>query len=334
VILTWRSDYVYFSSYFQPPPAAGASLWSNIDDLTQQNVALLTNFLNALPLASVKPKRVLLQTGAKYYGLHLGPTATPMDEADPRHGIERNFYFPQEDFLYEYSRKNDSTWVVTRPCFILGAVEGAAMNIIYPLSIYAAVQAHLSGKLEFPGDIPAWDAEKHQSTALLIAYHAEWALLIPDAGNKALNHSDSSMFSWGKFWPTLADWYHIPAGRPAGDPAAYATVSMPHKTSPRGFGGPGVVKSSFSFLEWSRKPEVLKAWEEIKTKHGLNDSPFGDKARDTFGLIDGEISGGWGRSVAMDRNRKLGWHGYVDTKEAIKSVINDLTHLKMVPPLE
>jgi len=334
VKLTQRSDYVYFASYVQPPPAADASLWSNIDDLTQQNVALLTNFLNALPLASIKPKRVLLQTGAKYYGLHLGPTATPMDEADPRHGIEGNFYFPQEDFLYEYCRKNDSTWVVTRPCFILGAVEGAAMNIIYPLSIYAAVQAHLSGKLEFPGDIPAWDAEKHQSTAALIAYHAEWALLTPDAGNKALNHSDSSMFSWGKFWPILADWYHIPAGRPADDPAAYATINMPYKTSPRGFGGPGVVKPSFSFLEWSKKPEVLKAWEDIKAKHGLKDSPFGGKARDTFGLIDGEIIGGWGRSVAMDRNRKLGWHGYVDTKEAIKGVINDMAKLKMVPPLE
>lgn len=236
--------------------------------------------------------------------------------------------------MYEYSRNNDSTWVVTRPCFILGAVETAAMNIIYPLSIYAAVQAHLSRALEFPGDIPAWDVEKHQSTAILIAHHAEWALLTPGAGNMALNHSDSSMFSWGKFWPVLADWYHIPAGRPATDPAAYGTITLPYGTSPRGFGGPGVVKPSFSFLEWSKKPEVLKAWEELKAKHGLKDSPFGEKAKETFGLIDGEISGGWGRVVAMDRSRKLGWHGYVDTKEAIKGVIDDMAKLKLVPPLK
>ena len=95
-----------------------------------------------------------------------------------------------------------------------------------------------------------------------------------------------------------------------------------------------MVKPSFSFLEWSKDPEVLKAWEELKAKHGLKDSPFGEKAKETFGLIDGEISGSWGRVVAMDRSRKLGWHGYVDTKEAIKVVIDDMAKLKMVPPLK
>lgn len=256
-----------------------------------------------------------------------------MDEADPRHGLEKNFYFPQEDLLYDYSQENGSTWVVTRPCFILGAVETAAINIIYPLSVYAAVQAHLSRPLDFPGDITAWDAEKHQSTATLLAYHAEWALLTPEAGNMALNHSDSSMFSWGKFWPLLAEWYHISAGRPLEDPAAYGTLTMPYASSPRGFGGPGIVRPAFSFLEWSKKPEVLDAWEQLKAKHGLMGSPFGDKAVETFGSIDAELLGGWGRVISMDRSRKLGWHGYVDTKEAIKGVINDMARLRMVAPL-
>ena len=68
VVLNLYRDYVYFASYVQPPPGADEGLWSNIEDLTKQNVALLTNFLSSLPLASIKPKRVLLQTGAKYYG--------------------------------------------------------------------------------------------------------------------------------------------------------------------------------------------------------------------------------------------------------------------------
>lgn len=325
---------MYFASYVQPPPLEGQGLWSDAEATTTQNVALLSNFLQALPLAAIRPKRVLLQTGAKYYGLHLGPTATPMEEADPRHGIQGNFYFPQEDLLAEYCAKHDATWVVTRPCFILGAVEAAAMNILWPLSVYATIQAHLGLPLEFPGDVAAWDAEKHQSTATLIAYHAEWALLTPEAADQALNQSDSSAFSWGKFWPTLAQWYHIPVGRPALDANNYATITMPYAVPPRGFGGPGVVKASFSFLEWSKKPEVLKAWEEVKAKHGLKLSPFGDKAMDTFGLIDGEILGGWGRVISMDRNRKLGWHGFVDTKDAIKQVINEMADLQMVPRLE
>jgi hypothetical protein len=31
-------------------------------------VALLQNFCEALPLADIKPKRIMLQTGAKNYG--------------------------------------------------------------------------------------------------------------------------------------------------------------------------------------------------------------------------------------------------------------------------
>ena len=325
------SDYVFFSSYVQPPPLEGQGLWSDVEETTKQNVALLSNFLGALPLANIKPKRVLLQAGGKYYGLHLGPTSIPMEEDDPRHGIEGNFYYPQEDLLMEYCKKHDSSWVVTRPCFILGAVQNAAMNILWPLSAYAAVQKHLGLPLEFPADVAAWDAVKQQSEATMIAYHAEWALLTPEAGNQSLNQCDDSAFGWGKFWPTLASWYGIPAGQPAEDPNAYATITMQYPVPPRGFGGPGIIRASFSFLEWSKNPEVVKAWEELTAKHGLEGSPFGEKAADTFGLIDGEILGGWGRVYDMDKNHRLGWHGSVRTEEAIKQVFTEMADLKMVP---
>src|ERR1700722_5540584 len=34
--------------------------------------AVLSNFLDGLKIVSIKPKRIMLQTGAKNYGLHLG----------------------------------------------------------------------------------------------------------------------------------------------------------------------------------------------------------------------------------------------------------------------
>lgn len=208
------------------------------------------------------------------------------------------------------------------------------MNILYPLSVYAAIQAHLDRPLAFPADAAAYLAEKHQSTARLMCHHAEWALLSAPARDALLNHADGGSFAWGKFWPVLARRYGIAAEQPAADPAAYQTITLPHAVPPLGFGGPGVVHASFSFLEWSRTAEVAHAWEELVARHGLSGSPFGAKDQDTFGLIDGEILGGWGRVLNMNKSRKLGWHGFVDTGESIGEVIEEMVQLKLVPPMK
>ena len=48
-------------------------------------------------------QRVVLVTGTKYYGVHLGPLKTPMRETDPRH-MPPDFYFDQIDWLTDYQR--------------------------------------------------------------------------------------------------------------------------------------------------------------------------------------------------------------------------------------
>ena len=62
------ATHIFFYSYLQPKPPPGAPIWSNADELVKVNSALLSNFLDALPQASIKPSRFLLQTGAKNYG--------------------------------------------------------------------------------------------------------------------------------------------------------------------------------------------------------------------------------------------------------------------------
>lgn len=62
------ATHVFFYSYLQPKPPAGQPLWSNAEELVKVNTALLSNFLDALPKAGIKPERILLQTGAKNYG--------------------------------------------------------------------------------------------------------------------------------------------------------------------------------------------------------------------------------------------------------------------------
>ena len=191
---------------------------------------LLGNTLKALRLANIEPQRILMQTGLKHYGSHLGPMQNPQLEHDPRVPGVTNFYYTQEDILFKHCQGAGTQWNVTRPGWVLGAVKDAAMNLIYPLAVYAEVQRHRGLPLDFPGDYAAWDKEQDQSTAMLNCYFSEWAVLTQETGNQAFNVCDSCPFSWGRFWPVLAGWYGIP-WNPPNEMAEFTEDVMP--TVPR-----------------------------------------------------------------------------------------------------
>ena len=44
-----------------------------------------------------------------------------------------------------------------------------------------------------------------------------------------------------------------------------------------------------------------------------------------------EILGGWAGLECRDKSRKLGWSGFVDTKDGIRNPIEELAELKLVP---
>ncbi|KAK8043015.1 NAD(P)-binding Rossmann-fold containing protein [Apiospora phragmitis] len=63
------------------------------------------NFLSALNQTDLQLENVTLQTGGKYYNLHVEPVPSPTQEDDPRrHRPLEDFYFPQEDLLDEISK--------------------------------------------------------------------------------------------------------------------------------------------------------------------------------------------------------------------------------------
>ena len=77
---------------------------------------MLKNFLDALVItgADKKLKRVLLTTGAKQYGVHLGPAKNPMEESDPWVEYPEsppNFYYHQQRILAEAARGQSWDWV-------------------------------------------------------------------------------------------------------------------------------------------------------------------------------------------------------------------------------
>lgn len=90
---------------------------------------MLRNFLEALDItgAAKKLKRVILVTGAKQYGVHLGPPKNPMEESDLWiQGEDRppNFYYNQQRILHEYSKRGGWEWVVTYPNDVIGVAKG------------------------------------------------------------------------------------------------------------------------------------------------------------------------------------------------------------------
>jgi hypothetical protein len=173
---------------------------------------------------------MVLQTGVKHYGTHLGPMVVPMSESDPRlpsPPYPPNFYYTQEDLLFAYCKMYPSTsWNIIRPYWILGAVPGAAMNILFPLAVYASVQKFLGDSLDFPGDWQGWDKEQMQSSAMLIGYMNEWTALSPAAKNHAFTAVDGGPWTWGFFWPILASWYGISWTGPVEDEEKYAEIKM------------------------------------------------------------------------------------------------------------
>ena len=95
------------------------------------NGAMMRNALAAVPGDALR--HVALVTGLKHY---LGsfddfakrPVDTPLLESQPR-APGPNFYYVQEDILFEGARTHGYTWSVARPHTIIGYAPGNAMNL-------------------------------------------------------------------------------------------------------------------------------------------------------------------------------------------------------------
>ncbi|KAL1956439.1 hypothetical protein VTO42DRAFT_7326 [Malbranchea cinnamomea] len=327
-----KVDYVFFFAYIQPQPEQGKGIWAAADKLVEVNTKLLRNFLEALELLEIFPKRILLQLGAKYYGMHLGPSAIPQEETDPRVKLEPNFYYPQEDYLREFCQRHGIGWNTTRPCWIPGAVTDGAMNLVYPLAIYATVQKHLGRPLEYPSDLAAWESNQAMSSAQMNCYLSEWAVLTDAAKDQSFNASDDCAFTFGKFWPKLAERFSMPYTRPVIDSSVYKEYETPYDPPPRGFGPPATIRFRFLLTDWAKTPEVQRAWEEIAEQHQLRHRKLRDIDR-VFGFLDAALTSNITINFSTAKTKKLGFFGFVESTDSIFQVLQDFVDLKMIPPL-
>jgi nucleoside-diphosphate-sugar epimerase len=198
-----------FCAAFAPAAGAVSGYASNI----APNRDMLINAVTAIDAASAALRRVVLVTGTKYYGSHLGPFKTPARESDPRH-MPPDYYFDQIDWLVAFQRGKRWDWVELRPQTLCGFAPGTPMSLAPAIAVYAAISKELGLPLRFPGKPGAYTSIYQVTESTHFANAALWAVSEPRCGLEAFNITNGDYFRWQNLWPQLAAAFDMPAGDP------------------------------------------------------------------------------------------------------------------------
>lgn len=177
----------------------------------QPNLALLVNAIEGLESGGAPLQQVILITGAKYYGVHVGVSTAPALETEPRH-IGPNFYYAQEDYLR--SRAESSTWQWTNliSTHLTGFAVGNAMNLALSIAVYASIVREAGLRLDFPGSAAAFEAMTQIVDAEQVAAAALWAAETPQASGEIFNISNGDPTRWSQLWSVFAADFGVPLG--------------------------------------------------------------------------------------------------------------------------
>ena len=238
---------------------------------------MLASFLEALDItgASKKLKRVILTTGAKQYGVHLGCPKQPMEESDrwiEGDGRPPNFYYNQQRILADKAKNYNWDWVVTYPNDVIGVAKGNFMNLATSLGLYTAISKEIDGNLIFPGSETFYTLFDSFTYSRLHAQFNLWAATEPKCGNQAFNVVNGDTESWQNMWPKLAKRFrcHIPRNQFAVDVGkdVDSVVLLAEKppmaemATEMGLEGnyeQGRVEQKIDLVKWSQREDVKKA---------------------------------------------------------------------------
>ncbi len=267
------------------------------------NGAMLRNLLEALDEHPIE--NVSLVTGGKNYfgsfedsGKH--PVITPYREEQPRKpGL--NFYYTQEDILFEHATKKGFSWNVHRPNMIVGYAIGNLMNIGSTLAVYATICRETGRPFVFPGSPTIYRGVSDSSDARLVARQIEWAATTKAASNQAFNTVNGDVYRWNWMWERIATYFGIPVGE-----------------------YPGAINS----LEESMQ-DIEPIWQEIISKHNLVPTRLADLA--SWWHTDSDLSREFETFADMSKSRTLGFLEYQRSDESFFHVFDRLRENRFIP---
>lgn len=199
------------------PDAVFITIWLRQDSEAENirvNAAMVRNLLSGLRRHGAGPRHVALVTGLKHY---LGPfqaygkgalPQTPFREEQGRLDVE-NFYYAQEDELFDAAARDGFSWSVHRPHTVIGKAVGNAMNMGTTLAVYATLCRETGRPFRFPGSPAQWNGLTDMTDAGQLARHLLWAAETPAARNEAFNVVNGDVFRWSWMWERIATWFGL-----------------------------------------------------------------------------------------------------------------------------
>jgi nucleoside-diphosphate-sugar epimerase len=271
----------------------------------EANSATVRHLLAALePAGTVE--HVALMTGLKHY---LGPfeaygtavmAETPFHESEGRLDYP-NFYYAQEDVVFDAAERMGFAWSVHRAHTVQGFATGNAMNMALTLAVYGTLCRELGLPFIFPGSEMQWNGLTDMTDADLLAEQMIWAGTHPEGRNEAFNTANGDVFRWRWMWPQLAAYFGVPW-------EGYA--------------------ERVRTLE-SRMSGMGDAWREIAAKHDLVESDIDRLA--SWWHSDGDL----GRTIEvltdMTKSRTAGFLGFRDTAKSFRDRFDQYRAARIVP---
>jgi len=283
-----------FYAAFQATSGSASNFASN----TGPNREMLVNSVTAIERAARQLKRVVLVTGTKYYGVHLGPLKTPMRETDPRH-LPPNYYFDQIDWLTAYQQGKVWDWVELRPQTLCGFSPRSPMSILPAIAVYAAISKELGLPLRFPGKPGAYDTIYQVTESTHFAKAALWAATEPRCGNQAFNITNGDYFRWRNLWPKIADVFEMQIG----DPKTICLTQQMAEKSP--------------------------LWKKMTTKYGLKSVLYTDLVAWPF--ADYVFGADWDIMSDVTKSRLYGFQEAVDSEAMFMRLLRRFREERIVP---
>jgi nucleoside-diphosphate-sugar epimerase len=269
------------------------------------NGAMVKHVLDALgPTGNLK--HAALVTGLKHY---LGPfeayaqgnvPLTPFREEQGRQPVD-NFYYEQEDRVFEAARRHGFGWSVHRPHTIIGYALGNAMNMGVTLAVYATLCKQTGQPFVFPGSAAQWESLTDMTDARLLARHLEWAATSPNARNEDFNVVNGDVFRWKWMWTRLADYFGV-------EPAPFDGTTRP--------------------LE-SRMQDAGKQWQDIAARHRLKESDVDRLV--SWWHTDADLGRPMEVLTDMSKSRKAGFLDYQSTPDAFFALFDRLKAERIIP---